>query len=87
MKTKSPLSIQVKVYAPFKIYFDGPAVSVSAVNATGPFDILPRHKNFISLLKPGPLVVRRLKQASFEMHIDRGVIHVRADKVSVFLDV
>jgi hypothetical protein len=30
----------LKVYSPFKIYFDGAVQSVSAVNDTGPFDIL-----------------------------------------------
>ena len=39
----------VKVYAPFQVYFEGMAYSVSAVNETGPFDILPRHHNFLCI--------------------------------------
>jgi len=79
--------INVKIYAPFKSYFDAPALSVSAVNATGPFDILPGHKNFISLLKPCKIRVRRSGQEDFNLPIDRGLIHVKANKVTVFLDV
>ncbi len=77
----------VKIYAPFKIYFDGPANSVSAVNDTGPFDILPRHKNFMCLLKPGELRVRTSGKDDFAMEVNQAVIHVKADRVTVFLDV
>jgi len=37
----------LKVYAPFKVYFEGDAYSISATNETGPFDILPKHHNFL----------------------------------------
>ncbi len=77
----------VKIYAPFKIYFDGPAASVSAVNDTGPFDILAHHKNFMCLLKPGELRVRSADNDDLAMPVKQGVMHVKADKVTVFLDV
>ncbi len=81
-------SMQVKIRSPFKTYFNGPALNLSAVNATGPFDILPRHKNFITLLKPRtPLVVRQAGRSDFKMVVARGVMHVKADQVAVFLDV
>lgn len=83
----SQLTIQVKIYAPFNTYFDGPASSVSATNQTGPFDILPRHKNFMCLLKPGELRVRRAGAADFVMKIRQAVMHVKKDRVTVFLDV
>lgn len=82
-----PEQIQVKIYAPFKVYFNGAADSLSAVNDTGPFDILGRHKNFMSLLKQGTVIVREKGKEDFKLAIDRGVLHVRADKVTVFLDV
>ncbi|MBI2591950.1 hypothetical protein HYW36_00515 [Candidatus Saccharibacteria bacterium] len=80
-------TVQVKIYAPFKTYFEGPAGSISAVNDTGPFDILARHKNFICLLKPGEIKVRQKDRPDFVMPVSRGVMHVRSDKVTVFLDV
>lgn len=81
-----PLSMHVKVYAPFKVYFDGPATSVSAVNDTGPFDILPEHHNFMTLLNTCDLVVRT-EQGEETFKISRGIMHVKANKVIVFLDV
>lgn len=81
------LSMYVKVYAPFRSYYDGQAFSVSAENATGPFDILPKHHNFISLLTPCELIVRSVTQGEQRVRISGGIMHVKADRVIVFLDV
>lgn len=81
------LSMEVKVYSPFRDYFDGLAYSLSAVNDTGPFDILPQHHNFISLLNACDLVVRTVLNGDQKIRISGGLIHVKADKVIVFLDV
>lgn len=86
-KGKSKLSMLVKVYSPFRDYYDGRAFSVSAINKTGPFDILPKHHNFISLLSPCDLVIRTVEKGEQKVVISGGVMHVKADEVSVFLDV
>lgn len=78
---------QVKVYSPFRVYYDSKASSVSAVNGTGPFDILPGHKNFLTLLSAGDIVVRSTSGKEETINIDRGVLHVANDVVRVFLDV
>lgn len=77
----------VKVYAPFRTYFEGQVASLSAVNNTGPFDILPGHKNFMCLLSPGTLSLKIPERPDFEMKIEQAVLHVKADKATVFLDV
>ena len=80
------LSMSVKVSSPFKDYYEGDAFSISGENATGPFDILPQHHNFISLLNPCELTVRSPK-GDEKIQIAGGLMHVKADKVIVFLDV
>lgn len=84
-KKGSP-SMHVKVYSPFQTYFDDTAQSISAVNETGEFDILPQHHNFITLLSAGDLVVRTAHDKR-SIKISRGLMHVKADNVVVFLDV
>lgn len=79
-------NMHVKIYAPFKVYFDGNAHSISATNDTGPFDILPRHHNFMTLLNSGDIVVRT-DRGEERVPIARGIMHVKADDVIVFLDV
>lgn len=79
--------LHVKIYAPFQTYYEGVASSLTAVNQTGPFDILGRHKNFMSLLVPCTITVRAPQRPDFNLPIERGVMHVKANKVTIFLDV
>lgn len=79
-------TIAVKVYAPFQVYFEGDAYSVSAVNATGPFDILPRHRNFLCMLVPCAVVIQTAEGAR-EIKINRALMHVKENRVVVFVDV
>lgn len=86
-KDAGKLSMHVRVYSPFREYYDGPALSISAENATGPFDILPKHHNFISLLLPCDLMMRTVSKGDQKIRISGGVMHVKADEVIIFLDV
>lgn len=86
-KSAGQLTMYVKVHSPFKQYYEGRAFSLSAENATGPFDILPHHHNFISLLQPCEMVVRTVNNDDRRILISGGLMHVKADKVVVFLDV
>jgi len=76
----------IKVYAPFQIYFEGNAYSLTAVNETGPFDILPRHHNFLCMLVPCDLVIKTPEETK-TIKISRALMHVKAEKVTVFVDV
>jgi len=78
--------MMVKVYAPFKVYFEGEAHSLSAVNAVGPFDILPRHHNFLCMLVPCTIKVKTSEGVK-EIKVHRALMHVKADSVVVFMDV
>lgn len=79
--------MKVKIHSPFRVYYDGQAFSVSAQNDTGPFDILPQHHNFISLLSPCDLILRTVGKGEQQIHIAGGIMHVKADQVIIFLDV
>lgn len=80
------IHMHIKVYAPFKVYFDGIATSITAVNGTGPFDILGQHHNFITILEKCDIIIRTDKDEQ-SIPIEKGVMHVKADEVVVFLDV
>lgn len=82
--TSGKPTFHVKIYAPFHTYYDGVAESLSAENDTGPFDILPHHKNFITILRPCEVVVRADGEARFT--ISQAILLVKADEATVFLD-
>ncbi|HSX29728.1 MAG TPA: hypothetical protein VLE73_04175, partial [Candidatus Saccharimonadales bacterium] len=77
------LTMQVKVYSPFKVYYEEASYSISGVNATGPFDILPHHHNFITLLNPCELNIHPVNgRTEQKIRISGGLMHVKADKVT-----
>lgn len=80
-------TFHLKVYSPFKVYFEGDVNSVSAINDTGAFDILARHHNFITLINPCDLTIRTINKEDEIIKITRGIMQVKADNVVVFLDV
>jgi hypothetical protein len=86
-KGNSQLTMHVKIYSPFRDYYDSEAFSITAKNTTGPFDILPRHHNFISLLSACELLIRSADGSEQKIVISGGIMHVKADQVIVFLDV
>ncbi len=78
--------MQVKVFSPYRVYFNAEADSISAENDTGPFDILPNHHNFMTLVNGGDMMIRIGKEEK-KLRITKGVMHVRDNQVTVFLDV
>ena len=86
VKSNGKPTMKVKVYAPFKVYFEGDAYSISAVNATGPFDVLPKHHNFLCMLVPCVLKVQGL-DGEKEIKVSRALMHVKSDYIAVFMDV
>jgi hypothetical protein len=78
--------MHVLVHSPFHAYFDDQAYSLSGEDATGPFDILPRHHNFIAILQPCELTIRGVNE-EIRLKISGGLMHVKADELTVFLNI
>ena len=78
--------IYVKIYAPFKDYYDGVAKSVTATNNTGKFDVLAQHHNFITILNAGEIIVRD-DQGDHNIKSEPAIMHVKGNQVIVFLNV
>ena len=81
------LRLSVKIFSPQEVYYDGVADSLSAKNATGQFDILPLHHNFITLLSAGTVTVGIEKDRQKTIDIEKGLLHVRDNTAIIFLDV
>jgi F0F1-type ATP synthase epsilon subunit len=78
--------IYVKIYAPFKNYYDGVAKSITATNDTGKFDVLAQHHNFITILNAGEIIVRD-DQGEHVIKSEPAIMHVKGNQVVVFLNV
>ena len=68
------------------ILYEGKVDSLSSYNDSGPFDVLPLHANFISLIKKSVSLRLRGKVVE-ELPIETGVIAVRENEVEVYLGI
>lgn len=78
--------LQVQVITSNKPLYDGPAFAVSSVNSVGPFDILPQHENFITLLKKN-VIIRGLNGEQTEIPCQNGLLEVSENHVRVFVGI
>ncbi len=82
---KSQPELQVVARAPFRVYYEGPALSLSAANKVGPFDILPGHADFFSMLVAGDVTIST-QDSDISFPIYSGMITVRSDQVMLFVN-
>lgn len=85
-KPDEPQNLTVRILTPSSRVYDGPAVSVSAVNKVGSFDILAGHANFFSLLI-GPQVVVDTGVQKLEIPMEQGLLKVKNNMVTLFADI
>ena len=78
-----PKILNVIARAPFHIYYEGPAKSVSATNKVGDFDVLPGHADFFSVLEPGEVIIET-ESEPISFSLSNGIIAVRDDEVMLF---
>ena len=78
-------TLNVIARAPFHIYYEGPAHTVSASNRVGQFDILPEHADFFSILEPGEVIIDTdTDPVTFTIH--NGIVAVRDNEVMLFVN-
>jgi len=78
--------LNVIARAPFKVYYEGPAESVTATNRIGQFDILPDHAEFFSILSPCEVIIET-KSEPVNFQISNGIITVRDNEVMLFVNI
>ena len=60
--------------------------AVSSFNESGPFDLLPLHENFISIIKD-KLILHKKDGSAKEITLERGVLKIFENEISVFLGI
>ncbi len=81
------LFLSVHIASAEGLIWDGTAHSVSSVNRDGPFDVLPQHAQFITLISGAPLTVRPVVGEARTFTFQRAVMHVHGNTVAVYVGV
>jgi F0F1-type ATP synthase epsilon subunit len=50
--------LSIAINSPEKVIWEGRGTSVSSTNSKGPFDILPQHANFVTIIENKPIVIQ-----------------------------
>jgi F0F1-type ATP synthase epsilon subunit len=79
-------TLNVIARAPFTVYYEGEATAVSALNQVGPFDVLPGHADFFSVLEPGQVIVEVPNGDPISFDINAGIITARSNEVHLFVN-
>lgn len=79
--------LDVKIFSPREIFYEGKAIAVSAKNKTGNFDVLAYHHNFISLIEEGDVTVTTESNQRIKVSLRPSLMRVVNNTVTVFADV
>lgn len=79
--------LQVRVISPTVKLFEGDASSVSSLNSSGKFDILPQHANFITLVEKSPIEIRKLDGQFIKFNFDLAIIYASSNIVKIFTNI
>jgi len=68
------------------LLFQGEVEAISSFNDKGPFDILPRHANFISIIKKH-VVIHLPRKEEKRIELESGILKVRDNNVEIYLGI
>jgi len=77
-------TLHVRIISPQQLLLDTEAISVSSKNLQGPFDILPQHANFITLIEESPIVVRITGKKPVAFKFPLSILLVRENQVDIY---
>lgn len=86
MSKREESLLSVNAASPFHVFYEGPALAVSAYNKVGPFDVLPGHSAFFSVLQSGEVVIDTGDEL-VNFTISNGFISVRKNVVELFANI
>lgn len=75
-------TIAVKIMSPVALVWEAQAISISAENSEGVFDILPDHARFMTLIRTTPLTVQ-VQDAAPEIFTFENAVLFFEDNVAV----
>lgn len=78
-------TLKVIARAPFELYYEGEATSVTAANKVGEFDVLPGHADFFSVLSAGQVIIETNGEPT-KFDINNGIVTVRDNEVMMFVN-
>ena|SRR3989344_3232752 len=84
LKPMSNDTLHVRIISPQQLILDTQAESISSKNLDGPFDVLPQHANFITMIEKFPITVRVVKDKPQIFNFAMSIMLVKENNVDIF---
>lgn len=68
------------------VIFEGHVTSLTSYNDVGEFDVLPKHANFVTLIR-GSIILNRGNTDERKIEVKSGLMNVSQDRVDVYLGI
>lgn len=78
--------LTVRINSPERLLWEGTAVWVSSKNSEGPFDILPFHTNFVTILENEKIRINTGTEVK-EFEYPRSVMYVHSNRVFIYTNI
>jgi F0F1-type ATP synthase epsilon subunit len=78
--------IFLKVQNRHGISFNDKVLAITSYNERGVFDVLPKHENFISIIK-NKLIIHQMDGTDKEIKLDSAILRVYRNEANVFLGI
>lgn len=79
--------LSVKINSPDKVIWEGEASVVSSINSKGPFDILPLHANFITIVENKPIKIKTIEDKLIDFTFPHAVLYIHGNKVLIYTNI
>jgi F0F1-type ATP synthase epsilon subunit len=78
----SPI-LHIKIQSPEGLVWEGQGASISSENLLGPFDILPQHARFITIIQEKEIRIQEDKEVR-RFSFPRALMFVQNDEVAIY---
>jgi F0F1-type ATP synthase epsilon subunit len=79
--------LTVRINRATDVVWEGYAHSLSSANAQGPFDILPMHANFLTLIRDTPIEIQATTEGKVVYKFPVSVLHVANNVVRIYAEI
>jgi len=85
-KLSQGYTLSTQVQSPDKMLYAGPVYAVSSWNETGPFDVLPYHIHFISIIRKA-IILHKADGSEEKIPLDTGIIKVADNVINIYIGI
>lgn len=79
-------TMTVRITRATELLWEGKALSVTSKNVDGPFDVLPMHANFVTLIRGEPITIKLQDGTENKHSFKYAVMYVQDNIVKIYAD-